>query len=97
MNVLKENESRIIFMDAISRFGEAVQMFVAAEEMGELTQAMSKIIRGNTSAAAREHLLEEIVDVEIMLEQLKIIFNYDEKEVEWMRRRKINRLKNKLK
>lgn len=44
---------------------------MSMEEMAELSKELSKNIRGEHNADA---LAEEMADVEIMLEQLKIIF-----------------------
>ena len=56
---------------AVDHFGEKSQIIVAIEEMSELTKALTKWEReiGSTSEIA-----EEIADVEIMLAQLKYIF-----------------------
>lgn len=75
---------------AIKTFGDEVQENVAVEECGELIQAICHKHRG------REHnITEEIADVEIMLEQLKIINNCFE-EVEEIKKQKIERLYNCL-
>ena len=75
---------------AIRHYGEAAQEEVAIEELAELIQAITHKHRG------REHnIAEEIADVEIMLEQLKII-NKCASEVENIRQQKINRLYNKV-
>ena len=75
-----------ILSDAVKVFGEKAQEEVAIEECSELIQAICHKHRG------REHnIAEEIADVEIMLEQLKII-NCCSKEVEQIRKVKINRL-----
>lgn len=79
-----------IFNAAIRVFGGSAQEEVAIEEMAELTQAITHKHRG------REHNIpEEIADVEIMLEQLKIINNCASK-VEYIKQQKINRLYNKF-
>ena len=79
-----------IFIDAIRVFGEKEQEEVAIEEMAELIQAITHKHRG------REHnIAEEIADVEIMLEQLKIINNCAN-EVEKIRRAKVLRLFGKV-
>ena len=79
------NETEI-FNAAISYYGERLQEEVAIEECSELIQAITHKHRG------REHnIAEEIADVEIMCEQLKII-NCCSKEVEKIRKAKINRL-----
>ena len=71
---------------AIKTFGERPQEEMAVEECSELIQAISHKHRG------REHnIVEEIADVEIMLEQLKII-NDCHDEVAAIRKRKIERL-----
>lgn len=57
-----------ILTSAIELYGEKAQEEVAIEELSELIQAICHKHRG------REHnIVEEIADVEIMLEQLKII------------------------
>ena len=80
---MTENE---ILTVAIKTFGESAQEDVAIEECAELIQAISHKHRG------REHnIAEEIADVEIMLEQLKIINNCREEVVE-IHEQKIQRL-----
>ena len=75
-----------ILTTAIRTFGEEAQEGVAIEECSELIQAISHKHRG------REHnIAEEIADVEIMLEQLKIINNCAE-EVAEIHKQKIDRL-----
>ena len=78
------------FETAIKIYGEKEQEEVAIEECSELIQAICHKHRG------REHnIAEEIADVEIMLEQLKIINNCAS-EVEEIRQQKIDRLYNKV-
>ena len=58
-----------ILNKAIEHYGKEHQLGVAQEELSELVTAISHYKRG------REHnVAEEIADVEIMLEQLKLIF-----------------------
>ena len=74
----------------IRRFGEIAQEKMAIEECSELIQAICHKHRG------REHnIAEEIADVEIMLEQLKII-NGCHKEVEIIHQNKLRRLFQRL-
>lgn len=71
---------------AIRTFGDTAQENVAVEECAELIQAISHKHRG------RDHnIAEEIADVEIMLEQLKIINNCRD-EVKEIHEQKIKRL-----
>lgn len=79
-----------IFNSTIRVFGEMAQEEVAIEECSELIQAITHKHRG------REHNIpEEIADVEIMLEQLKII-NGCASEVEGIRKAKVERLYDKI-
>lgn len=83
---LCKDEQIVICKKAIDVFGAATQQVVAMEECGELIQAISKSIRG------KEHNVEEeIADVEIMLQQLKMIFDRD--KVEKIKQQKLYRLK----
>jgi NTP pyrophosphatase (non-canonical NTP hydrolase) len=84
---MTENE---ILTAAIRAFGVRAQEEVAIEECSELIQAISHKHRG------REHnIAEEIADVEIMLEQLKIIQGCHN-EVENIKKRKIERLYDRI-
>ena len=75
-----------ILTTAIRTYGEREQECQAIEECAELIQAINHKHRG------REHnIAEEIADVEIMLEQLKIINNCTD-EVKAMREIKVARL-----
>lgn len=75
-----------IFALAINEYGEKTQEDIAIEECGELICAISHKHRG------REHnIAEEIADVEICLEQLKMI-NGCHGEVSRIRQKKVLRL-----
>lgn len=87
-----------IMRQAIETYGVQAQCNVAIEEMAELTKAIVKIRRvaddyGKTQAAL-ENLLEEIADVDIMIEQMKIMWG--PKQVEEYRRKKLERLERRL-
>ena len=73
--MMGERERRDIMLRAIHRYGEAAQIDMAVEEMAELTAAIANVI-------------EEIADVQIMLDQLRLIFarSTDEVEEEKLRR-----------
>ena len=62
------------------------------EEMSELQKELCKDLRGRGSF---EHIAEEIADVEIMLEQMKMLFGCTDDVRDW-RRRKVERLKERL-
>ncbi len=75
-------EVDLIYVKAMERWGRDAQIVKAAEEMAELSAVLLKYV--NTDEKQRsslvEHIREEMVDVEIMLEQLGLVFgdNYDE-------------------
>ena len=54
-------------------YGLASQLNILQEELSELIQAVSKYRRGD-----HYHILEEIADVEIMLEQVKYLLGNPE-------------------
>lgn len=87
-----------IMQQAIETYGVQAQCDVAIEKMAELTKAIVKIRRvaddyGKTQAAL-ENLLEEIADVDIMVEQMKIMWG--PKDVEEYRKKKLERLERRL-
>lgn len=51
------------------------------EELAELIQAINKCIRYPNREDCHNNLIEEIADVEIMLYQLKVMFNISDDEV----------------
>lgn len=72
------------------------QMNMDVEEMAELTKALCKIKRAQAGCevtAAIGNVIEEMADVQIMLDQLRIIFHRSTEEVE---EAKLERLKNRL-
>lgn len=58
-----------IHQRALNKFGEQNQKDMAIEEMSELTQALMKERRGRESNVA-----EEIADVQIVLDQMKLLY-----------------------
>jgi NTP pyrophosphatase (non-canonical NTP hydrolase) len=84
MNVLEK---------AISKWGKDLQQVVALEELSELQKEITKAMRGKGNT---ERMIEEIADVLIMIEQLKIIHNISDHEVEYTKDRKLQRLERLL-
>lgn len=87
-------EMMTIFEKAIAVYGESLQKQVAIEEMAELTKEVCKDFRGKGN---REHILEEIVDVSIMLEQLQIMYGISSSEMLRAVESKVKRLEERLK
>lgn len=66
-----------VLKKAIEVYGENMQKVVAIEECSELIKEFCKRLRGQDN---KLHIAEEIADVEIMLEQLKIIYNLNSED-----------------
>lgn len=81
------------YKQAIDLYGEKAQKLMAIEEMSELTKEICKDFRGKLN---REHLIEEIVDVIITIDQLMMMYEISGDEIEQMRERKFERLKERL-
>ena len=81
------------YRQAINTYGEKAQKLMAIEEMSELTKEICKDFRGKLD---REHLVEEMADVIITLDQLMIIYEISGYEIRQMCERKIERLKERL-
>ena len=84
-------ERRALLDRAITAYGAPAQMDMAVEEMAELTKALCKIKRAQAGCevtAAIGNVIEEMADVQIMLDQLRLIFarSTDEVEEEKLRR-----------
>ena len=81
-----------ILKKAIGTYGKELQTIVAIEEMSELTKELCKQLRGRDNLEA---IAEEIADVQIMLEQLQIMFDCAGK-VKTYEAAKIERLRERL-
>lgn len=79
---------------AIETYGDEAQINQGVEEMAELIQAINKF-RRNPGEETLKGIEEEIADVEIMLEQYKIIFAAG-LAVEWIKEKKLHRLAERL-
>ena len=79
-----------ILRKAIETYGKDSQAKMMIEEMSELTKALCKWFRGETE---KSHILEEMADVQIMLDQMRMIFG-DTSEQE---KAKVERLEGRLK
>jgi len=73
----------------VEKFGADKQLIVALEELGELQKPICKALRGQKPDI--ENITEEIADVTLMLEQLKIIFNISPVKVNEIINHKIDR------
>lgn len=85
------NETGVL-QRALDTYGSVPQIVMVFEEMSELQKELCKYLRGKYSPA---NIAEEIADVEIMLEQMKMLFCCAD-EARDVRRRKVERLKERL-
>ena len=81
-----------IYTKLLELYGDN-QIIIAIEELSELQKELCKSLRGNYNY---DNIVEEIADVEIMLEQMKLYFNILNKDLERMKEHKIERTKERL-
>jgi len=88
-----------ILRKAINTYGEQPQVDVAIEEMSELTKALLKYRRNKDMSVNRRlnNILEEIADVQITLDQMRLIFGDTAEQEEFKLKRLNDRLKSCLK
>lgn len=77
---------------ALSFYGCEIQQVIAIEELGELQKELCKSLR---AGADRPHIAEEIADVQIMLEQMMMLYECHEDVAIW-RSKKVERLHERL-
>lgn len=85
-------DERKILGRAISFYGSEIQMVVAVEELSELQKELCKSLRQEPDV---QHIAEEIADVQIMLEQMMMLYDCHE-SVEVWRHSKVARLRDRL-
>ena len=85
------DESEVL-QRALDTYGSLPQIVMIFEEMSELQKELCKYLCGKYSP---ENIAEEIADVEIMLEQMMMLFCCADDVRDW-RRRKVARLKKRL-
>jgi len=87
-------EEKTIYQEALRQWGQDAQEDMILEEMAELTKAILKY-RRKRIPRYQNKVIEELVDVAIMLEQMKIIYDYDGIFNE-MKERKLKRVADML-
>ena len=90
------NEQIEILRKNIKRHGHTTEMFIAAEEAAELIQAISKVRRYGYIGEHKDNLIEEIADVSIILQELKMMFDITDADVEKKIDFKIQRINDRL-
>lgn len=94
-------EEQTVLETAIDHYGRRLQTVKACEELTELIAALSRLTCLIETGAPEEeihaewdHVLEELADAEIMLQQMRMI--YDGGQVDGIRARKLRRLAGRL-
>lgn len=77
-------------------YGEAAQAVQAVEELNELACAILQY-RKRRCAGGFDEVIEEIADVEIMLAQIKYLYNVDEQLMQRVKQEKIDRQLRRIK
>lgn len=75
MNKINYEDRKKVYQAALRKWGVGLQTMMAVEEMSELTKEICKIKRGKIDLDA---LADEIADVTIMLEQLRMIYGLND-------------------
>ena len=81
-----------VYVKLIEKYKDK-QLIVAIEELSELQKELCKTLRGNIN---KENIIEELSDVYIMLDQIKVYFSITCNEVKEMIDKKIERTKERL-
>lgn len=88
-----------LYKQALDYWGYEAQVDMCVEESSELIQALCKYKRAELNtleeSKAIRNVAEEIADVEIMLEQMKLLFGVYE-QVEMEKDFKLSRLRERL-
>ncbi len=94
--------NRELYLKSLQKWGKVLQVNMAVEEMAELTFALMKELRTSNEerrsnwGAIKRAILDEIVDVSILLEQLRVIYFISDAEYEQWRKQKLARLRERL-
>ena len=92
MNIeeLERDYEKMPYSIIIEAFGFQPQVIMAIEEMSELTKELTKALRGKVRL---DNIIEEVADVEIMLEQVKLLFDINNTRLDLEKWKKLDRLK----
>ena len=93
MNKIPYEVRSQVYVNALIANGEKYQMAVHIEELSECIKEICKALRGKVN---EDHLAEEVADATIVLEQMRLLFNINDRVCEYMDA-KVLRLDEKLK
>lgn len=89
----EKHEEEALWQDMIAHYGGENQLDAFVEELGEAIQARNKVRRKN-NAKTVNHLAEELVDVELLLKQVKLLV--PEEDLAAWKTEKMIRIKTRL-
>jgi len=90
---LKDEEKTEILLEAINVYGLSNQLLVLSEECSEVIKEIMKIKRWHKTSDKWQSLIEEIADLDVVLDQFKLIYIDDILEA---KDKKMERLKGRL-
>ena len=90
------SEQKKVLIKALKKYGIDKQLLICEEEAAELIQAITKMQRYPDDLNRRDNLIEEMADVLICLEYLKLIYKIDDAEVDKQMNGKVKRIKNRM-
>lgn len=83
-----------IYKKALHKWGPDRQFYILIEECSEVIKECTKILREEEKGTDRyTKLFEEIVDLEIMIEKIKLYYNVNGRYDNMMNKRKKDKLK----
>lgn len=81
-----------ILKEILNHYGKDQQLLVVYEELSELTKSITKYERGLTKQT--NNIIEETAHVLIVLEYVKMIYEFDDNDVKKEIDKKLKKLKN---
>lgn len=82
-------------IEIAEHFGYEQQKNMLIEEQAELIQALNKYDRTKTEETFG-NIVEEMVDVELMIEQVKYLLDINQDAIDEIKEEKIKRIKEKI-
>lgn len=97
-DLLETPEFKDICEASTKKWGVDAQLIVGIEEASEFQKVLTKILRNKTiTAELRDNLIEEIVDLSMMIKQIKLMYDINDSEFNYALYNKINKYKGQLK
>jgi NTP pyrophosphatase (non-canonical NTP hydrolase) len=90
---MTKEEAKELYQNVVETVGNAAQIEMVIEECSELIHALQKFKRASNDASI-ENVCDELADVEIMIEQMRCVFNSD--TIEERKDYKLHRLAQRL-